>query len=90
MAARGKPFQAGNKMAANRGPNKVQTTVKANIIAVANELQTDPEFSLLTWAQNNLTDFYTKVYPKLLPVDVEGNITNEIKLHIVRGRANTQ
>ena len=55
-------------------PNKVSATVKDNIIAVFNRL--DGTAGMAKWAEENPTQFY-QIYAKLLPTDVNQNITGE-------------
>lgn len=68
-----------------RGQGKLNRTVKETVLAVFNELQSDPEVKLSAWAKNEPTEFY-KIAAKLIPTEVAGNIDSKITLHIVRGK----
>jgi hypothetical protein len=63
-------------------PNKVTATVKDNIIAVFNRL--DGTAGMAKWAEENPTQFY-QIYAKLLPTDINNNITGDLLIsEIVR------
>jgi len=68
-----------------RGQGKLNRTVKETVLAVFNDLQSDPEVKLSAWAKNEPTEFY-KIAAKLIPTEVAGNIDSKITLHIVRGK----
>lgn len=57
-------------------PNKLGASAKENAIEVFNLLQDDDTTSLLSWAKKNPTDFYTKIYTKLIPsaVDLDAKV----------------
>ncbi len=57
-------------------PNKLGANAKENAIEVFNLLQETDATSLLGWAKENPTDFYTKIYTKLIPsaVDLKAEI----------------
>jgi len=62
-------------------PNKLTRNVKDILQQVFNELQADPEASLLTWAKNNPAEFY-KMAARLIPADVNaaiGDVTIQFK-----------
>lgn len=55
-------------------PNKLTATAKENTIHVFNLLQsTEPsdKVSFFEWAKQNPTDFYTRIYTKLIPTAVD-------------------
>lgn len=68
-----------------RGQGKLNKTVKETVLAVFNELQSDPKVKLSAWAKNEPTEFY-KIAAKLIPTEVAGNIDSKITLNIVRGK----
>lgn len=53
--------------------NKLTRTVKETVLAVFNDLQSDPEANLLSWAQQEPTEFY-KIASKLIPTEVKGQV----------------
>ena len=59
--------------------NKVTGDVRQLILDAAAKLQTDKKTALVTWAKENPTDFYCKVFVKVPPKDMkvehEGEIT---------------
>ncbi len=65
----------GNKFAGSRKgiPNKLTRTVKETVLAVFNDLQSDPAANLLTWAKKNPKDFYI-IAAKLIPTEIAGSI----------------
>ena len=69
----------------SRGQGKLNRTVKETVLAVFNELQSDPTVKLSAWAKDEPTEFY-KIAAKLIPTEVAGNIDSKITLHIVRGK----
>ena len=68
-----------------RGQGKLNKTVKETVLAVFNELQSDPKVKLSAWAKDEPTEFY-KIAAKLIPTEVAGNIDSKITLTIVRGK----
>ena len=68
-----------------RGQGKLNKTVKETVLAVFNELQSDPKVKLSAWAKDEPTEFY-KIAAKLIPTEVAGNIDSKITLNIVRGK----
>ena len=73
------------KLLPPRGPGKLNKTVKETVLAVFNELQSDPKVKLSAWAKDEPTEFY-KIAAKLIPTEVAGNIDSKITLTIVRGK----
>lgn len=66
-----------------RGPGKLNKTVKETVLAVFNEIQTDPKIKLEAFAKKYPRDFYA-IAAKLIPTEVSAKIDNKIILHIVR------
>jgi hypothetical protein len=83
----GTPFKKGNKAAAARGPNKITRTVKETVLAVFNEIQSDPKVKLSQFAKNHPKEFYL-IASKLIPTEISGAIDHQINLNIVRGKSN--
>ena len=67
---RGKSFEIGNNGRPVGSVNKVNRLIKDVFSEVFNELQTDPETSLETWARKNQRDFYN-IVTKLIPVQLD-------------------
>lgn len=64
-------------------PNKLGASAKENAIEVFNLLQENDATSLLTWAKQNPTDFYTKIYTKLIPAAVDLDAKVDINTPII-------
>ena len=63
-------------MASRKGkPNKMSGTVKENLVAVFTRL--GGTSAMAEWAEENTTEFY-KLYAKMLPRAIEGEITHNI------------
>jgi len=58
--------------------NKLTRTVKDTVLAVFNDLQSDPQANLLTWAQEETTEFY-KIAAKLIPTEVKADVGIVVK-----------
>lgn len=69
--------------------NKLTRTVKETVLAVFNELQSDPDVKLSAWAKNEPTEFY-KIAAKLIPTEIKGKVDSDqtIKLIIERRKGN--
>lgn len=65
------------KLLPPRGPGKLNRTVKETVLAVFNELQSDPKVKLSAWAKNEPTEFY-KIAAKLIPTEVTGTLKTVI------------
>lgn len=76
--ARGRPFEKGNKAAANRGSNKITRTVKETVLEVFERLQLHETANLESWGESNPTEFY-KIAAKLIPAEVNANVEATIK-----------
>ena len=59
-------------------PNKTTASEREKLVEVSRLLQENEATSLLQWAKDNLSDFYTKIYPKLIPTAVEAKVDVEI------------
>lgn len=57
--------------------NKLTKTVKERVLEVFNELQSDSEANLLSWAKTEPTEFY-KIAAKLIPSDINAKIEGKI------------
>lgn len=57
-----------------RGSGKLNRTVKETVLAVFNELQSDPKVKLSAWAKREPTEFY-RIAAKLIPTDVSARVT---------------
>jgi hypothetical protein len=60
-------------------PNKLSSSVKENIVGVFTRMGGVP--AMVKWAEENPTQFY-QIYAKLLPVDVDANVTGNITLSL--------
>jgi len=58
--------------------NKVTSDVRQLILEAAAALQTDKKTALKTWAKENTTDFYTKVFVKILPKEIKETHEGEL------------
>jgi hypothetical protein len=56
-------------------PNKTTASEREKLVEVNRLLQEDDKTSLLQWAKENLSEFYTKIYPKLVPTAVDATVT---------------
>lgn len=65
-----KPLNSGRKKGVQ---NKVTRTVKETVLAVFNDLQSDPKSNLLDWAKKNPSYFYT-IAAKLIPTEVSAQV----------------
>lgn len=87
-----KLFTPGNKAAAGRGPNKITRTVKETVLAVFNEIQSDPKVKLSQFAKTYPKEFYA-IAAKLIPTEVQAKVEaqitwNEIKTYEAEQEAN--
>ena len=57
--------------------NKLTRSVKDTVLAVFNELQTEPKVNLKDWAKQRPTDFYN-IAAKLIPTEVKANIDAKV------------
>jgi hypothetical protein len=53
--------------------NKLTRTVKETVLAVFDDLQSDPRSNLLSWGKDNPTEFY-KIAAKLIPTEIKGEV----------------
>ncbi len=70
-------FEKGNAGKPKGAINKLTKTVKERVLEVFNELQTDPQSNLLSWAKEEPTEFY-KIAAKLIPSDINAKIEGKI------------
>lgn len=78
----GTPFLPGNPGKPKGAVNHLTKTVKETVLAVFNEIQSDPEVKLTAFAKKYPRDFYA-IAAKLIPTEVSGHISatvTEIKL----------
>ncbi len=66
--------QSGNPNGRKKGePNKLTKTVKETVLAVFNDIQSDPKVNLLSFARNYPRDFYA-IAAKLIPTEVSASV----------------
>lgn len=69
-------FKEGHKKTGGRqkgSTNKLTKTVKETVLAVFNDLQSDPKVNLLAFARNYPRDFYA-IAAKLIPTEVSASV----------------
>lgn len=69
-------FKEGHKKTGGRqkgSPNKLTKTVKETVLAVFNDIQSDPKVNLLSFARNYPRDFYA-IAAKLIPTEVSASV----------------
>lgn len=67
--------QSGNLNGKPKGvQNKITKTVKETVLAVFNEIQSDPKVKLSQFAKDYPRDFYT-IAAKLIPTEVSADVT---------------
>lgn len=59
--------------------NRLTKTVKSTVLAVFNELQTDPKHSLESFAKKYPRDFYA-IAARLIPLEVTGSLKHIINV----------
>lgn len=76
-----KGFQKGNKLGVSRKgiPNKTTATAKEAFQLAFEGL--GGHKALQDWAAENRTEYY-KIYGRLIPTDVNANVTGNINVHI--------
>lgn len=75
---------SGNPKGRERGKqNKLTKTVKETVLAVFNDIQSDPKVNLLSFARNYPRDFYA-IAAKLIPTEISGNIEQTIEVNLIR------
>lgn len=71
--------QSGNPNGRKKGePNKLTKTVKETVLAVFNDLQSDPKVNLTQFAKTYPRDFYA-IAAKLIPTEVKGTVDVAVK-----------
>ena len=58
--------------------NKITRTVKETVLAVFNEMQSDPKVKLSQFAKNYPRDFYA-IAAKLIPTEVQATVDATVK-----------
>lgn len=81
---KGKPFVKGEAKGRPKGvQNKLTRTVKDTVLAVFNDLQSDPRHNLLNFAKQNTRDFY-QIAARLIPAEMTTKVDGYIKITFVR------
>lgn len=79
MAKTSTSFKKGEAKGRPKGtPNKLTRTVKETVLAVFDDLQSDPKANLLSWGKSNPTEFY-KIAAKLIPTEIKGDVELNVK-----------
>lgn len=58
-------------------PNKLTSGVKDIMLQTFNDMQDDPEASLLAWGKSNPAEFY-KMAARLIPADVSATVNDVV------------
>lgn len=77
------PKDANGKVLPSKGrpkgtPNRLSGQAKENIAAVFDSAEMNGIQGMIEWAVEHKTEFYVNVYPKLLPMMVQGHINAEV------------
>lgn len=75
-------FKKGNKGKQPGTQNHLTKTVKETVLAVFNDLQSDPKVNLKTFGRKYPRDFYN-IAARLIPTEIQGHF-DKIKVEIVR------
>lgn len=75
------PFEKGNPGRPHGAISKLNRTVKETVLAVFQELQSDPDAKLLAWAKKEPTEFY-KIAAKLIPTEIGGTMKKVITVQV--------
>lgn len=79
-----KLFEQGNSGRPKGAQNKFTKTVKETVLAVFNDIQSDPKQSLKAFAKKYPRDFY-QIAAKLIPTEIKGDLrVTKVSLEIVR------
>ena len=70
-------FQPGQGGRPHGAVNHLTKTVKETVLAVFNDLQSDPEAKLEAWAKREPTEFY-RIAAKLIPTEMTGSVKQVI------------
>lgn len=76
-------FAKGNKGKPKGATNKLTKSVKEAFEIAFNQLQSDKEANLATWAKDNTTEFY-KLAAKLIPTSLSGEVATTGIIKVVR------
>lgn len=74
-------FEKGHKKLGGKvkgTPNKITRTVKETVLAVFNDLQSDPKNNLLEFGKKYPRDFY-QIASKLIPNEVQAKVEATVK-----------
>ena len=74
-------FKKGKSGKPKGSHNKLTKSVKEAFEIAFNELQSDKNANLATWAKENTTDFY-RLAAKLIPTDIKADIESKSDLLI--------
>lgn len=72
-------FKPGNAGKPVGTPNKLTRTVKTTVLAVFNDLQSDPKHNLKAFAKKYPRDFYN-IAAKLIPTEITGTLVTAINI----------
>lgn len=72
-------FKAGNNGRPAGTQNKLTKTVKETVLAVFNDLQTDPKHCLIEFAKKHPRDFYN-IAARLIPTEITGQLVTAINI----------
>lgn len=75
----GTPFKTGNAGRPHGSTNHITKTVKETVLAVFNELQSDPKTSLKAFAVKYPRDFHN-IAARLIPTELTGSIKHIINV----------
>lgn len=75
----GKLFKEGNPGRPKGAQNHLTKTVKETVLAVFNDIQTDPKINLRKFAQTYPRDFY-QIASRLIPTEITGTVKTVIKV----------
>lgn len=74
-------FKQGNPGKPKGATNHLTRTVKETVLAVFQEIQTDPKNNLKAFAKEYPRDFY-QIAAKLIPTEVTGTVKSIIKVTV--------
>jgi hypothetical protein len=75
-------FQPGNSGKPQGAINHLTKTVKETVLAVFNDIQSDPKVNLNAFAKKYPRDFY-QIAARLIPTEIHARVS-QINLHVVR------
>lgn len=74
---KGRPFKPGNPGRPKGSTNHLTKTVKETVLAVFNDIQSDPKVNLRKFAKDYPRDFYA-IAAKLIPTEITGSVKQVI------------